>query len=412
MKNTMKITTQGECAIVITRAFDAPRALVWEALTRPELVRRWLLGPPGWTMPVCEIDLRVGGKYRYVWRNQDGMEMGMGGEYREIVRPERLVATEAFDQSWYPGHALDTTVLVEKDGITTSTLTVLYDSREARDAVLKSPMEQGMAAGYDRLAELLASMGPRTRGVGEFCWINMLTPRPADARAFFGKLLGWTYAEIPGMGHRVQVGGRDIGGLFDLAGPNTPPGTPPCIGVMVKVESADATAAQASALGGKAMPPFDIMDQGRMAVCFDPNGANIDVWEPKKSHGSDCDAHQHGAPCWFETLTTDVDRATVFYSGLFGWKPEVMAMPGYNYTVFKLGNCPVAGMMQITPQMGNFPPHWGVYFTTNDVDESARLAAELGARLCVPVRDIPGVGRFAGITSPQGVTFYVIKYNC
>src|SRR5262249_24514776 len=95
--------------------------------------------------------------YRYVWRNQDGAEMGMGGVFREIVRPERLVATERFDQPWYPGEALGTTVFVEARGKTTVTLTLLYESREARDGVLKSPMEQGMAVGYDRLEELLAS---------------------------------------------------------------------------------------------------------------------------------------------------------------------------------------------------------------------------------------------------------------
>ena len=94
---------------------------------------------------------------------------------------------------------------------------------------------------------------------------------------------------MPGMGHRVQVDGHDIGGLFDLAGPNTPPGMPPLIGVMVKVESADAAGEKVTALGGKAMPAFDIMDQGRMAVCFDPNGAQFDVWEPKKGPGTDVD---------------------------------------------------------------------------------------------------------------------------
>jgi uncharacterized protein YndB with AHSA1/START domain len=157
MKNTLKVIAKGECEIVITRAFDARRQLVWDAHTRPELVRRWLLGPPGWSMPVCEIDLRVGGRYRYVWRNQDGTEMGMGGDYREIVAPERLVATERFDQPWYPGEALDTSVFTENAGKTTVTMTVLYESREARDGVLKSPMEEGMAAGYDRLEALLAS---------------------------------------------------------------------------------------------------------------------------------------------------------------------------------------------------------------------------------------------------------------
>jgi uncharacterized protein YndB with AHSA1/START domain len=83
--------------------------------------------------------------------------MGMGGVYREIQAPQRLVATEKFDESWYPGEAVDTLVLVEQGGRTTLTQTMLYESREVRDAVLKSPMEQGMAAGYDRLAELLAS---------------------------------------------------------------------------------------------------------------------------------------------------------------------------------------------------------------------------------------------------------------
>lgn len=250
-----------------------------------------------------------------------------------------------------------------------------------------------------------------TRKPGDFCWINMLTPQPAEARAFFGKLLGWTYIEMPGMGHVVQAGGRSIGGLFDLDGPNTPKGTPPLIGVMVLVDSADAAGAKVASLGGRAMPAFDIMEQGRMAVCFDPNGANFDVWQAKKSAGTDADSSVHGAPSWFETMTTDVDRAAKFYAALFGWTPETMPMPGGSYTTFKLGDAYVAGMMQIAPQMGAMQPHWGTYFTVNDADETAREAVGLGARICVPPQDVPGVGRFCGITSPQGVTFYAIKYS-
>src|SRR5712692_2174688 len=132
MKNTgtLKLTTRGDREIVMTRVFDAPRSLVFEAFSKPELVRQWLLGPPGWSMPVCEI-----------------------------VVPERIVATEKFDESWYPGEAVGTIVLVEQGGKTALTQTVLYESSEAREAVLKSPMEQGVTAGYDRLAELLASLG-------------------------------------------------------------------------------------------------------------------------------------------------------------------------------------------------------------------------------------------------------------
>ena len=155
----LKLTTRGDREIVMTRAFNAPRHLVFEALSKPDLVRQWLLGPPGWSMPVCEIDLRVGGRYRYVWRHENGNEMGMGGEFREVVPPERIVATEKFDHAWYPGSAVSSFLLVEEGGRTTLIQTVLYDSREARDAVLQSPMENGVSAGFDRLERLLASMG-------------------------------------------------------------------------------------------------------------------------------------------------------------------------------------------------------------------------------------------------------------
>jgi uncharacterized protein len=253
-------------------------------------------------------------------------------------------------------------------------------------------------------------MATGTRKTGEFCWINMLTPQPEQAREFFGHILGWSYFEMPGIGHGMRVNGRDVGGLFDLHGPNTPPGLSPRIGVMVKVDNADTVCEKVECLGGRARPAFDIPEQGRMAVCADPNGAKFDVWEPKKMHGTDVDSALHGAPCWFETLTNDVVRATEFYSALFGWALEVMSMPGYEYTMFKLGDAYVAGLMRITPAMGSVQPHWGVYFTVTDVDETARQAVALGAELCVPPRDIPGVGRFCGITSPQGVTFYAIKY--
>jgi uncharacterized protein YndB with AHSA1/START domain len=154
----LKLSTRGDREIVITRIFDAPRTLVFAAFTQPELVKQWLLGPPGWSMPVCEIDLRVGGRYRYEWRrDKDGTTMGMGGVFREVMPPERIVSTEKFDQAWYPGEALGTVEFKEEAGRTTVTQTVLYESREARDAVLKSGMEQGVVASYDRLATVLES---------------------------------------------------------------------------------------------------------------------------------------------------------------------------------------------------------------------------------------------------------------
>jgi len=153
----MKLMTRGDREIVVTRVFNASRALVFDAMTKPELLKRWLTGAPGWSMVVCEVDLRVGGKYRWVWRGPDGAEMGMGGVHREIVPPERIVCTQLFDQDWTGGEAVGTLVLTEKDGQTTLANTILYASREARDAVLKTPMGQGMAMGYDQLEALLAA---------------------------------------------------------------------------------------------------------------------------------------------------------------------------------------------------------------------------------------------------------------
>jgi uncharacterized protein YndB with AHSA1/START domain len=156
---TLQVTTPSEREIVMKRDFDAPRNLVFEALTKPELIRRWLGVRDGWSMEVCEVDLKVGGSYRYVWASaKDGTRMGMGGVYREIVRPERIVQTEAFDEPWYPGEAVGTAVLVEQAGKTTLTTTVRYESREIRDGVLKSGMERGVAESYDKLDEYLASV--------------------------------------------------------------------------------------------------------------------------------------------------------------------------------------------------------------------------------------------------------------
>jgi uncharacterized protein YndB with AHSA1/START domain len=156
----LKVMAQGDREIVMTRTFNAPRKLVFEAFTQPALLKRWLFGPDDWSLPVCEVDLKVGGKYRYVWRcGKSGQEMGAGGVYREIVAPERIVATEKFDEAWYEGEAVITFVFTEQQGKTLLTQTLTYKSREARDMVLKSGMETGLGRSYDRLEEMFSSAG-------------------------------------------------------------------------------------------------------------------------------------------------------------------------------------------------------------------------------------------------------------
>src|SRR6266849_398797 len=167
MKNTgtLQVTTPTDREIVLTRVFDAARSMVWDAFTKPELLKRWF-GPRGWSLVVCEVDFNVGGGFRFVLRGPDGRDMGMRGVYREILPPERSVHMESFDD--YPGESQVTAVFVEQDGKTTLTATVLYPSKEVRDIVIKSGMEHGAAESYDKLAELLASpqAGSKESGAG------------------------------------------------------------------------------------------------------------------------------------------------------------------------------------------------------------------------------------------------------
>jgi uncharacterized protein YndB with AHSA1/START domain len=162
MNNTrsLKVTTSTDREIVISRVFDAPRGLVFDAMSKAELLMRWLSGPPGWSMVECENDMKVGGAFRHVWRKADGVEMAMRGVYREVVPPERIVRTELFEFGC-DGQAAEqvaTLVLTEQGDKTALTLTVLFPSKEARDATIASGMERGVAASYDRLEELLPSI--------------------------------------------------------------------------------------------------------------------------------------------------------------------------------------------------------------------------------------------------------------
>jgi len=153
---TTRFTTPSDREIAMTRVVGAPRGLVWQAWTNPKHVPQWLLGPTGWTMPVCEIDLRAGGAWHYVWRQSDGTEMAMRGAYREIAAPERLVSTESWGGDW--PETLNTLTLAESDGKTTITNRVLYPSKEARDAALQTGMKDGVSQSFDRLDEYLRTL--------------------------------------------------------------------------------------------------------------------------------------------------------------------------------------------------------------------------------------------------------------
>ena len=151
---TTTFTMPSDLEVAVTRVVAAPRALVFDAWTKPEHIANWMLGPEGWTMPVCEVDLREGGAWHFVWRAQDGTEMDMHGEYREVSPPERMVSTESWGPDW--PETVNTVVFSEQDGHTTIVLTVLYPSKDARDAALATGMKDGMNQSFDRLAAYLA----------------------------------------------------------------------------------------------------------------------------------------------------------------------------------------------------------------------------------------------------------------
>ena len=156
---TFTVTTPSDCEIRMTRLFDAPRARVFEAMTKPEHIRNWwgCLGE-GYSVPVCEVDFRVGGKWRFVNRTPKGEEVAFYGEYREIAAPERVVFTEIFEQ--YPDTvSVVTSVLTEENGKTRIVATVAYPSREVRDMVRATGMERGAAISYDRLEDVARSLG-------------------------------------------------------------------------------------------------------------------------------------------------------------------------------------------------------------------------------------------------------------
>ena len=154
MTKMMNVTTPTDREIVVTRTFNAPRELVFRAHTEPQLVKRWLLGPDGWTMPVCEVDLRVGGRFRYRWRNEaEGQEFGTSGEFREIEPPNRFINSESMEG--FEGQSVVTTLFEEQGSRTKVTVTMLFDSKAQRDGALASGMADGMAKTYDRLETVL-----------------------------------------------------------------------------------------------------------------------------------------------------------------------------------------------------------------------------------------------------------------
>ena len=240
-------------------------------------------------------------------------------------------------------------------------------------------------------------------------WID-LGADPDAAVPFYTGLFGWTAfslgEEAGGYGFFL-LDGKQAAGF----GPQQNPG-PPVWSSYITVADVEAAAAAVTAAGGTVvMPPMDVMDAGRMAVCTDPQGAFFSVWQPLANVGCAV-VNEPGAFCWSELNTRDVEGAKAFYAAVFGWTAETHDMPGSpmgSYTEFGLDGTSIAGMLPMPPMVpAEVPPFWLVYFAVDDADAAAAKAQELGGTLVMPLMDVPA-GRFALLQDPQGGMFSVIR---
>lgn len=248
---------------------------------------------------------------------------------------------------------------------------------------------------------------------GTFCWIDASVNDVAEAKRFYGEILGWSFVDLPmGEGQvysMAQIRGKDVAALSPQQPEMREQGIPPHWTAYIAVKSVDETAAKVEGLGGKLLaPPFDVLQVGRMAVVQDPTGAVVALWEARGHIGASL-VGDVGALCWVELLTTDTARAAAFYGGLLGWTTKASAVPGMAYHEFYAGERAVGGMMQITPEMPPMPSNWGVYFTVDDCDASAERAQRLGAKQLYPSMDVQNVGRMTSLMDPQGAYFSIIK---
>jgi uncharacterized protein len=241
-------------------------------------------------------------------------------------------------------------------------------------------------------------------------WVELVTPDQKGAQEFYGGLFGWGYDDndMGEMGHYyiATLDGGEIGGV---SGPQPGmEGHPAFWGVYLAVDDVDAASAKVEPAGGKVEAgPFDVDKNGRMSAIQDPTGARVGLWQAGTTIGTQR-ANQPGTPTWNECVTPDVKSAVAFYGAVLGMGSEEMDMgEAGTYTVLtNAEGRQIGGAMN--PPMEGVPPHWNVYFNVEDVDASIAKAEELGGKTVAPAFDVPGVGRMAMVSDPQGASFWVM----
>ena len=244
-------------------------------------------------------------------------------------------------------------------------------------------------------------------------WVDLATTDQDGAKTFYSSLLGWDWNDMD-MGDgafysMAQLKGKSAAGAYTQMQDERDMGIPPHWTTYITVDDVDATAAKVESAGGKVhVPPFDVFDSGRMTMIEDPTGGVVGLWQAKNHIGSEI-VNEPTAFCWAELMTDDVEKAGAFFEEVLGIQVHNQTDP-FPYTMFMIDGSPVGGMMAKTPEMGPMPNVWINYFAVEDTDSTAAKAESLGGKIMVPPMDIP-VGRFAGLTDPQGAMFSVIRLD-
>ena len=244
---------------------------------------------------------------------------------------------------------------------------------------------------------------------GTPCWVDLGVTDVAKAKAFYGGLFGWDIQEGPpesGGYCMCEIGGRPVAGLGPQMGPA---GAPSAWTTYLATDDADATAARITAAGGQLMmPPFDVMDVGRMAVAVDPGGAPFGIWQAKAHTGARL-ANEPGTLIWNENLSREFEANKAFYGAVFGYSFGDMSADGFSYATLDLDGQTVGGIGAISAdQPAATPANWGTYFAVADTDAAVARVTELGGSVIAPAWDSP-YGRMAVVSDDQGAVFALMS---
>jgi predicted enzyme related to lactoylglutathione lyase len=257
-----------------------------------------------------------------------------------------------------------------------------------------------------------AAMADRRWKHGEFCWYELATSDTAGARAFYKALFGWGERDVPTdeppQFTVLRFRDEDLGAMYASGGPLQ--GLPPFWIAYIAVDDVDAAASAAKRLGAALVrEPMDVPGVGRMAMLQDPQGALVAIIELTGHPGTGRWEAAPGTFCWSELAARDAESARAFYAAVVGWGTKTQSMGQTKYTEWLVGERSVGGMMPIAKEMGEIPPHWMHYVAVADCDATVETATALGGSVIAPPMDMPGVGRMAVLTDPQGAAFAVIR---